>query len=163
MCGSTTLGALTTAQTTQLCNDTAAYFAKTISATIACKWAALSTSASCSSPTNTLLQACCSQQENPCLDAGVGLGSGVGGNAGCLGTIPSSCTATVAQYSACISDETSALLQAVSALPDCSTLTMSDTMAIQNAQTANPPTSCTPVNACSGVSAPDPIQNPMDL
>jgi hypothetical protein len=145
------------AEATQLCNDTAAYFARSISNAVACKWSALTTSASSSSPTDQQLETFCTGQENTCLQADAGAGSNVG--AGCLGTIPSSCTATVAQYAACISDETAGFLTTVNGLPSCATVKNTDTTAIFNAQAASSPASCAAIsNACSGVFPPDPSQ-----
>jgi len=154
--GARALNALTTAEANQLCNDTYGYFASAIPQGTECKWKGLSYAASSSAPSQTVLQQNCTTQENACLQADGGASS----NPGC-GDIPPDCTATVAQYSTCISDEVSAFSQTVGGLPSCATLTSAGTGAIFDAQTGGtPPASCASLsNACPALYPPSPISN----
>ena len=112
------LGALTAAEATQLCKDVYAYFGKNISMATACKYRGLSDATSSSPSTDAQMQQVCKDHENACTQAGTGVGSA--DKPGC-GDIPATCTATVAQYSACISDEVAVFNQGVSGLPSCAT------------------------------------------
>ena len=108
------LKALTTADAAQLCKDTYAYFGKTIPMATACKYKGLSYATSSSAPSDSQFQQVCKDHEATCTQAGSGVGSAT--DPGCS-ALPSTCTATVAQYSACISDEVVTFNQGVSGPP----------------------------------------------
>jgi hypothetical protein len=131
ICASKAVNTLTAAEATQLCSDTRAYFARSITMATSCKFAALVTAASSSSPTEAGLRAACSNALNTCNqpDSGAGPGASTSCN-----DIPSTCTATVADYSACIRDKTTAFNQGVGALPGCATLTYADLTAVSMIQ-----------------------------
>ncbi len=148
--------ALSAAEATQLCNDTYAYFGTAITRANGCKWRGLSYASSSSAPSEAVLQQNCTNQESACL-------SGDGGaftNPGC-NDLPASCTATVAQYSACIKDEATAFTQTVTGLPSCSTLTSAGTSAVFDAQTGgSPPASCASLmTACPALYYPNPFNS----
>jgi hypothetical protein len=154
--GSKALNALAPGEASQLCDDTYAYFASAIPRATACKWKGLSYAASSSAPSQDVLQQNCTTQESACLQADGGASS----NPGC-GDIPTTCTATVAQYAACISDEVTAFTATVGGLPSCTTLTSAGTSAIFDAQTGGtPPASCASLsNACPALYPPTPLNN----
>src|SRR5262249_12327321 len=132
--------ALSATEATQLCNDTYSYFNMAIPRATACKWNGLARASSSSSHTQDDLRTGCSLAENSCLQSDAGAFS----NPGC-GDLPTkSCTATVAQYAACIADEVTAFNQPVNGFPECTTVTLPDTSAIFDALAGGtPPTSCT--------------------
>ena len=146
---SQTLGSLTAAQDTQLCNDTFAYYGQAVSQATLCKSAGLTYAVSSSAPTDSKFQQNCTSRESSCLNAGAASPS--------CSTIPASCTVTVAQYSACITDTATAFNSGVDGLASCATATLSDEAAIWDFVTANPPDSCAPLAAlCATVDIPTP-------
>jgi hypothetical protein len=150
--GSTAVNALTAAQVTQLCDDTYAYFGSAIPKATTCKWRGLSYAASSSAPSQTVLQQNCTNKETACQPT-----DPWANNLGC-NDIPSTCTATVAQYSACISDEVAAFIQAVNGLPICTALTSAGTAAVVDAQTASPPAGCASLmDTCPELYPPGPF------
>lgn len=151
--GTTALNALTPAQTTQLCDDTYAYFGTAISKATTCRWRGLAYGASSSAPTDAQLQSNCTNKETSCQ----GSADPWADNLGC-NDIPSTCAATVAQYSACISDEVAAFIQLVGGFPMCSMLMRSNASEILNAIAAPPPASCASLtDACPELSPPGPL------
>ena len=116
------LGTLTAAESTQLCDDTKAYFMRSISKANSCKFAALSNAASTSAPSDAVLRTNCTSMETSC-NASDAMGAGAATS--CLPP-PPTCTATVAQYSACITDGAAALTQSANTLPNCSALRLAD-------------------------------------
>jgi len=153
--GSTALSALTPAQRTQLCSDTAVYFGALVPMATTCKWRGLAYAASSSAPTQDLLQQKCTMQESNCSQAG----NPWANNFGC--DIAATCAATVAEYSACIHDEIAAFLQAVNALPTCATLMMSNSSTIIADQNADLPASCVSrMNTCAELLVPNPLNLP---
>jgi hypothetical protein len=150
--GGTAVNALSTAEVAQLCDDTYAYFGSAIPKAMTCKWRGLSYAASSSAPSQSVLQQNCANKETACQPT-----DPWADNLGC-NDIPSTCTATVAQYAACIGDEVAAFIEAVSNLPSCVTLTSAGTAAIVGAQTANPPASCASLmNNCPELYPPGPF------
>jgi hypothetical protein len=150
--GTKTVGTLTTAEASQLCNDVYMYFGTAIPNATACKWKGLSYAASSSAPTQAMLQQNCTTQQSSCgIDPWAN-------NAGCS-DLPAGCTATVAEYSACIKDTVVAFIQTVNGLPMCSALTSADTAKIFDAQAgAGSPASCdTLANKCPDLTAPSPL------
>ena len=150
------INALSATEATQLCNDTYAYFGNAITRANGCKWRGLSYAASSSAPTQAVLQQNCTNQENACLSGDAGAFT----NPGC-NELPSNCTATVAQYAACIKDEATAFTQTLTGLPACSALTSAGTSAIFDAQTGGtPPASCASLmTACAALYYPNPFNN----
>jgi hypothetical protein len=128
----------------QLCSDARAYFARSISKANACKFAALSFASSSSAPTDADLRAGCSSTENTCNGADA---SSMGTVNTCL-PLPATCTATVAQYSACIVEETAFFNQSVPPLASCSTVTRADFNAVFDVTTGiNQGASCAALTA----------------
>ena len=151
--GSKSIGALSTTEGTQLCNDTYAYFGSAIPQATTCKWQGLAYAVQSSAPSDTVLQQQCTKQLNTCQQAADPWAN----NSGC-NTLPADCTATVAEYSACISDEVTAFEQTVDGLPTCTTVTMSTTSSVNDAELAAPPASCAALmNACPDLYPPSPL------
>jgi hypothetical protein len=119
---SKTLGSLTTAESTQLCDDTKAYFMTSISKANSCKFSALSMAASTSAPSDAVLRTNCTSMETSCNASAT---MGPGASTSCFPP-PATCTATVAQYSACISDQAGLLTQNANTLPSCSAVRLAD-------------------------------------
>jgi hypothetical protein len=149
------LGALTPADATQLCKDTYAYFGNAIPMATACKYKGLSYATSSSAPTDSQFRQVCTDHETTCAQAGSGVGTA--DNPGCS-DIPSTCTATVAQYSTCISDEVAAFNQGMSRLPSCATATSASISAVWEVMIPpTPPASCDSLtNKCPELSLPAP-------
>ena len=120
--GSKALGTLTAAESTQLCDDTKAYFKSSISKANSCKFSALSNAASTSAPSDAVLRTNCTSMETACNASDA---MGPGATTSCLPP-PATCTATVAQYSTCISDGAAALTQSANTLPSCSAVRLAD-------------------------------------
>jgi len=147
--GTMSLGSLTAAEATQLCNDAYAYFGQAISRATLCKATGLTTAVSSSAPTDAAMQQFCTDNESICLQASP--------NSPSCGDIPTPCTVTVAQYSTCIVDKASAYNQGVNGLASCATVGRADLPAIWDFVTANPPASCTALDAtCAGLDVPTP-------
>jgi hypothetical protein len=152
--GTKTIGSLSAAEATQLCNDTYFYLDTAIPHATACKWNGLYRAASSSSMTTDQLRTGCSLAENSCLASDAGAFS----NPGC-GDLPKTCTATVAQYATCIADEVTAFNQTVNGFPSCMTVTMAGTGPIFDALAGGtPPASCTSLgDACPSLLVPNPL------
>lgn len=151
--GSTPLNMLTADQKTQLCEqDVIAYYMAAITKANSCRWVALFDAASSSSPTDAALQNNCTQRENVCNQSS---DAGPGKTTQCL-PIPADCTATVAQYAACVADGAAVLNQSATSLPSCSALTRADITSIFNANDAlNMPPACMPLaTACPALAFP---------
>jgi hypothetical protein len=144
--GSKPLNTLTAAESTQLCNDAIAYFKASITKSNSCKFSALVNAASTSSPTDAALQGNCSGMETSC-NASATMGPGAATS--CFPP-PATCTATVEQYSACISNGVASFNQNVSALPSCSAVRLADLSAIFAALEATyMPAGCVLPTACA--------------
>ena len=111
--GSKAFKDLTDAELTQVCNDTFAYFGSSITIATRCKWAGLQASSSSSPTSDAMMQMTCTTHQSLCTSAD----GGAGNNPTCFGSIDPACTATVAQYAACITDETAGFSDTVKALP----------------------------------------------
>jgi hypothetical protein len=133
LCGDAPLNTLTQAEVLQLCSDTGAYAASSISKAGGCKYAGIVTAASSSSPTEAQLQAACSAKESNCTQSDTA--TGPGSNIQCS-QIPPTCTATVAQYSACVVNEAVLFDQGASALVSCSMLTFANLSTAYDVPTA---------------------------
>jgi hypothetical protein len=152
--GTKALNALTTADATQLCKDTYAYFGQTIPMATACKYKGLSYATSSSAPSDAQFQQVCKDHESACTQAGSGVGSA--DNPGCS-DLHSTCTATVAEYSACISDEVATFNQGMSGLPSCATATSASMSAVWQVMVPTAPASCDSLtNKCPDLSPPVP-------
>jgi hypothetical protein len=149
------MNTLTAADTTQLCKDTYAYFNSNISMETACKYKGLSLATASSAPSDSEFQKICKDNQSACTKAGTGVGSAE--NPGCSG-LSTKCTATVAQYSACIKDEVAAFNQRLSALPDCATATSAIISKVWEAMVpSTPPDSCDQIgNKCPDLTVPAP-------
>jgi hypothetical protein len=149
------LNALTSAEATQLCNDTYTYFAAAIPGATTCKWKGLYFATQSSAPDQAQLTANCKNQETPCQSNP----AAVYATPSCS-TPPSDCAGTtVAQYSTCVKDLCAAFIQDVATIPDCDGFTKDYWTPVWNILTkyANPPTpSC---NLCAGgLLPPSPAQ-----
>jgi hypothetical protein len=150
---STALSALTDTEFTQLCDDAYSYFGTAIATDTFCKWKGLSYATSSSAPTEEQLRSNCSSTEATCLaDPAAALAN----NPGC-NSIPANCTATVADYSACIMDEAAAFTQTVNAIPACAEFTSAATSMVWDATGAAPMASCTFTTTCQGLYPPNPL------
>jgi hypothetical protein len=151
--GTRALNALSPAEATQLCGDSYNYFGTAITNATTCKWKGVAFAASSSAPSQQVLQQNCTSQEMACLQVAKPWDT----NAGC-NDLPATCTATVAEYPACISDEAAAFTQTVNGLPACSALASTDTAKVFDAQAAAPPASCAALsNKCPDLSPPAPL------
>jgi hypothetical protein len=148
----TAVNALSPAEVTQLCNDTYAYFGNAIAKATTCKWRGLAYAASSSAPSDAQVQSNCTSKETSCNQT-----DPWADNPGC-NDIPSTCAATVGEYSACISDEAAAFTQTVNGLKTCATLTRADTAALFDVMAAPPPASCMALmNKCADLYPPSPL------
>jgi hypothetical protein len=150
--GTKALGALSTTEATQLCKDTYSYFNSSITQATACRWTGLSWAGSSSAPNQDTLRQFCTDHESTCLkgDASTSFAS-----PGC-DPLPSTCTVTVADYSACITDHAADFTKTVTGLPTCSALKSSDTTTLSGIQAADLPKSCTAItDKCAAITLPD--------
>ena len=146
--------ALNAADATQLCKDTYAYFGRAIPMATACRYKGLSFATSSSATSDSQFQQVCTDHETACLQAGSGVGSA--DDPGCS-DIPSNCTATVAEYSACTSDEVAAFNQGMNGLPSCATATSANGSAVWQIMIPTPPASCDSLtNKCQELYPPAP-------
>ena len=163
---STQLGQLSSAQLTSLCSDLNRYYTGLASnASLkqgSCKLAAVLTASLTvgSSTTDAQLQAACNQAYNQCLSGS----STTGQTLTCTETPPASCTATVAQYTACLNDNVSATTAAFASLPACNSLTVASLSADGGSGGGGDelPASCKTFSAaCSdtGADLPDPTSS----
>lgn len=152
------LGMLSTFEQMQLCNDIVSYTTSTLLPGI-CRRAALTITASTAQSDTGLpdgdLQQFCSSQYSSCLASSVGTGvDAQGADAGAMGGVQCdlshlqpTCSATVADYTACLTD-----LDAVDRpLPSCGVATRAlliDLTSDGGFSVARPP-SCTPVDECT--------------
>ena len=149
LAGTGSLGSLTPSDAAQLCSDTYAYFQRTVSQATLCKEAGLTYGVSSSASSDAQLQQNCNGQQAACLADGPAIAS--------CSSLPASCTATVAQYSACIMDEDAAFNSGVAGLASCSTVTLADLQAVWNFVAADPPASCASLtNTCPTLDLPTP-------
>ena len=152
--GTKNLTDLTPTEATQLCNETNAYFGCLIGSADRCKWVGLRAAASTSPQSDAQMQSNCSHYQDSCSTDGA-----MGASADCLSSISSSsCIGTVAQYSACIMDETAAFNVTVQGFPACTATKVSDISPINNAEGVTPPASCASlINSCPSLDPPAPL------
>jgi hypothetical protein len=143
--GSKTLGSLSSSDATKLCDDLNAYFDKNITKGVACKWTALASAASSSSPTEAGLQSFCADAEKACT----------GRAKTACERLPSGCSVTVEQFSTCIVDQTADFNKKVTDFPTCDKLTKSNMGQATDAQSADLPSSCMKMmEQCSTLTPP---------
>jgi hypothetical protein len=159
--GGTKLGDLSDAELATLCADGAKFAAEPAHLMDNCRLTAfLSTALTAAfmpDATDASLQMTCAETYGQCLNPSVDAGqSGYDGGAGPSCTRPAAnCTATVAEYTACINDQAAQTHAAASAVPACNAVSLSDVSA-SDGGTATPtlaePASCQVVQSkCSGV------------
>lgn len=147
--GSKTLGSLSAAEATQLCNDTYDVFNRSIAKADLCKKAGLAFGVSSSAPTDPQLQQNCKSQESECLANPPA--------AAVCNSIPKPCPVTVEQYMKCVTDEVSALNAGVAPLAGCATVTHDDLPDVWGLVAADPPASCGSLSdMCPGLDVPTP-------
>jgi hypothetical protein len=153
LCASAPLNTLSQAQTTELCSETSAYVEEAISRAIGCKYVAIVSAASNSSPTEAELQSACSARETACNQDTTIMGPGA---MTLCSQIPPTCTATVEQYSTCVREEAELFEQEAGELTSCSALTfgnLSTVYDVPNAAVEAP--SCAAIKtACPNYSLP---------
>lgn len=154
--GTKALNALTAAEATQLCKDTYTYFAAVIPGATTCKWKGVYFATQSSAPDQATLTANCKNQETPCQSNP----AGVYATPNCS-DLPSDCAGTtVAQYSTCVKDASTAFIQDVAALPSCDAFTSASWTPVWNIVTKysnNPAPSCT---LCGGGLLPPSLAQP---
>ena len=147
--GAQVLNALTPAEASQLCSDTYAYFRSTIDRAVFCKSTGLGFAISSSAPTDEVMRENCGTYETDCLQEAP--------ESPTCNEIPPGCTATVEQYSACITDQATDFVQGVNGLTGCATLASSDKPAVWEFVTRDLPASCTALTStCAGLNPPPP-------
>ena len=129
---STPLNSLTPAQSTQICNDFAAYATNTLQPDV-CRADAVETAAGLLSsqpaPTDAQLQAACTEEYNACVGGGDG-GLGFSGlMCDASSGIPATCTATVGDLESCFNGLQAQSNAILATLPTCSTITMANLVA----------------------------------
>jgi len=121
--GSASLGSLTSSQQMQLCSDTLSFVGNSVEPA-ECKEAGFEAAAELASvdasETDSELQSACMSAYNDCL-GGIGIDGGVSCSFSNL--TPGNCTATVAQFSNCLTDLANAEQQVANGLPSCSEIT----------------------------------------
>lgn len=115
------LNSLTMTEANQLCSDTGAYVSSSVTRTDRCRFAGLKYAASSSAPTDNDLRVNCSSLESDCNQP-----DGAATFTAVCFEIPTTCTATVAQFSACLRDEVALYKQRYATLPVCSALVRAD-------------------------------------
>jgi len=151
--GEKLLGDLTPAEVTQLCNDAYAYLGNTVSQATLCKAEGLTYSISTSAPTDAVMRENCAAREEACLNASPYVPD--------CGEMPSPCTATVADYSACVLDQASTYNNTVGTIANCTELTSQDKPAIWDFA-ADLPESCASLSpVCTGLDVPTPRVGPI--
>jgi hypothetical protein len=155
--GSQSIGSLTPSQQTQLCNDITTFAVRALEPSV-CKLSGLAAAefavAVNTAATNADLQTACTSAQNTC-EAEAGAPSQNTGTTTCdfSGVNATNCTATVADFSACLTDVTSAVNQEFASLPSCSTVTTQNVASLSSFDAGTPanPTSCNTLDAkCPG-------------
>jgi hypothetical protein len=114
-----------------------------------CKMAAVMDAVFASPTSDAAAQAACTPVYNQCMAATAGSTTQT------CDPIPATCTATVAQFSACVTDTLVALNQVLGAIPSCSAITLAELSASSTGGTTTPPQSCQPLEtACPGYLVP---------
>ncbi len=132
------LNALNETEVTQLCNDTWAYYERTIPAEVFCKWKGVSYATSSSPHSEEQLISNCSSTEGSCLNNPTEAWSG---NPGC--NAPNTdCAATVAQYSLCIKDTAADFIAKVNSMLTCDVFTFDGTNSVWDLKGADRVPSC---------------------
>jgi hypothetical protein len=146
--GGRLLSDLSPAEVTQLCSDGYAYLQAEIDQATLCKAAGLTYTISSSAPTDDVMRENCATREAECLTAAPYV-------ANCA-PIPSPCTATVAQYTACVADQAAVYGTSVSGMPNCMEISGADRAAIWDFVAILPESCGTLSPVCSGLDYPTP-------
>ena len=156
--GSKSLATLTPADLTQICTDTGAYYSRNVTKADACKIAGFTAAALVfafnSAATDTDLQTACSDAVTSCnsssADGGTTTTCSVGDTSTCAAT------ATVDEYSKCVTDAVAAQKASFAAIPACSSITVASLSTDGGTgTTSNPPASCAMLMTdCPGVTVP---------
>ena len=150
--GAKPLNTLTAAETTQLCNDIDAYMGKGVSKANMCKIAAIMGATFASPTSDAAAQAACTPVYNQCMAAPAS------SNTQTCDPIPATCTATVAQLSACETDTLVAFNEVLGAIPSCNTITLAELTSSSTGTTTDTtttPASCQAFQtACPAYSVP---------
>jgi trimeric autotransporter adhesin len=166
--------ALTTAQAAQLCSDLQSYVDNNLFPTL-CRAEAASSGPEAAyfdllenpTATDSELRAACAAggaDAGSCLSLSADAGTG-----SCdISEVPSTCQATVGDYTKCINDSTAADLQFYASVPSCSTLTAASVMAYFAADggaSAGPaePTSCSKFDSTCDVDGGSSVTSAMSL
>jgi len=151
--GSKSLGTLTTSEQTKLCNDAGAYIGRSLSTADFCRLLFVFTTLFSSGATDATIQADCAMAVDQCSASATS-----GGMSLTCDPIPTSCTATVDQFSDCVRDEVTDINQALAAIPSCNTITQASLMSGASSLEAIAPQSCTDLmNACPNYYPPVPF------
>jgi hypothetical protein len=160
--GNKSIASLTPSEQAQLCHDAEQWSQTSLQPSL-CKTSAVLTAAFGaavdSSVSDAQIQMSCTQAYNECLTSGQSPDAGA--TSSCqMGLSDPTCTATVAEMTACLNDESAALAQETSALPSCGSLTRASlntaTGSDSDAGAADEPASCKIVNMkCPSFSMPD--------
>jgi hypothetical protein len=142
----TSVGSLTPAQQTQLCNDLGNYAQSLASAEcqiLAVFEAGLQASID-TTATDATLQAACSAAQSQCVASGTS--SPDGGTCDFSNVNSTNCTATIGELTACANDQGTVLQQGLGSFPTCSNLTRATAVAALasdgGTSSAPPPASC---------------------
>jgi hypothetical protein len=150
--GDTVLGTMLEDEAAQLCADIWAYYARTISTETICRYVALSDGLSSSAHDDQQLKSHCAATETSCLADPDTAWPPVDLELYC-GSIPESCSATVAAYTPCIEDVAANFNAQVPELPSCAEITLELSGEVWDLRTADRPPSCT---ASCSIWPPDP-------
>jgi hypothetical protein len=145
--GSTGLATLTPAQATQLCTDSTSYVSRSISKSDTCKLLGFTAAAIAvgfgAATTDQAVQQTCQASVDQCNNSSPD--GGTTGTCSIGDTSTCAATATVSEYSTCISDDVTAVKGSLSSIPACSALTIASLTATDGGTggTTTTPASCT--------------------
>ncbi len=149
--GGVVLNTLTDEQFTQLCDDTWDYFGANVQLDTICKYRGLSLATSSSARSDEEAAGICTEQVSTCQ---TNPDTAWSGNSGCS-SIPDDCTATVAEYSACIEATAAAFSEAVGEMPLCADFSSAASDMVWALKGAERLPECL-LNNCSSLWAPQP-------
>ena len=156
--GNTSLATLTPAQATQICTDSTAYASRSISKSDACKLVGFITVATGvafgSVTTDQMAQTTCQAAVDSCNNSSSD--AGATGNCSIGDTSTCAATATVSEYSTCITDSVNATKSSLASIPACSSITLASLRADGGTGgTTTTPASCTKLTTdCPGLTIP---------
>jgi hypothetical protein len=156
--GNKSLATISPADATQLCIDSINYASRNIPKSDLCKRVGYAAAAQAfalqpGTATDTVVQMVCTTAVNQCNSASSDAGAG-----GCNIGTTSSCaaTATVDEYSKCVSDTVATLKAGLQSFPACSEITVASLAAsVDGGAGTPPPASCTKLMSdCPNISLP---------